>query len=236
MPRGRKSTAAARSAAGAQSRLSFNNRVTKTSTQAQTDEPTASAKKLSQIDDTLSQDESEVAEVGVKDGPETKSDEEEDEETSEILEEVPEPSRAGARRKAKTVKGKDEREVAAEKITDAQLKKYWQKEEESRLAPRGEYDYDLFPEFQLTVLISSPRSPSPPRENSPTFRPLQPVRPLHRHPSSNPVAPRKHSQPQPTHRSTRRSAKRRRGRRCERGAEVRNEGSQSGMWQDSIHR
>ena len=31
----------------------------------------------------------------------------------------------------------DSREAAAEKITDAQIKKYWQREEESRLAPRG---------------------------------------------------------------------------------------------------
>ena len=148
MPRGRKSTAA-RSAASAQSRLSFNNRVTKTSAQAQKDEHSASAKKLSQIEDTLSHDESEVAEVEVKDEPETtlsKVDEDEDEETSEIVEEEPEPSKAGARRKVKTVKGKDGREVAAERVTDAQLKKYWQKEEESRLAPRGEYHEYLLPQ------------------------------------------------------------------------------------------
>ncbi|KAJ9604374.1 hypothetical protein H2200_011208 [Cladophialophora chaetospira] len=138
MPRGRKSTAA-RSAAGAQSRLSFNNRVTKTSAQAQRDEQAASAKKLSQIEDTLSQDDTEVAEVEVKDELATtqpKTEEDDEEETSQTVEEEPEPSRAGARRKVKTVKGKDERELAAEKITDAQLKKYWQKEEDSRLAPR----------------------------------------------------------------------------------------------------
>src|SRR5690348_12482488 len=32
---------------------------------------------------------------------------------------------------------RDEADVAAEKITDAQLRRYWQAEEDSRLAPRG---------------------------------------------------------------------------------------------------
>ena len=40
---------------------------------------------------------------------------------------------------------KDEREGAAEKVTDAQIKKYWKAEEDSRLAPRGNYPYPLKP-------------------------------------------------------------------------------------------
>jgi DNA polymerase delta subunit 4 len=141
MPRGRKS-AGARSASGGQSTLSFNNRVTKPSTSAQRQEQAASAKKLSHLEDTLSQQsEPETTEVQVKDEPESTQHEgpEDDEhsETEQIVEEEPEPSRAGARRKVKAVKGKDERELAAEKISDAQLKKYWQAEEDSRLAPRG---------------------------------------------------------------------------------------------------
>ncbi|OCT45239.1 DNA polymerase delta subunit 4 [Cladophialophora carrionii] len=142
MPRGRKS-ATARASSGGQSRLSFNNRVTKTSAQAQRDEEVASAKKISQIEDSLQQEqpEPEVVDVAVKDEPELgptqqKIENNEQQETEQIVEEEPEPSKASARRRVKAVKGKDEREIAAEKITDAQLRKYWQKEEDSRLAPR----------------------------------------------------------------------------------------------------
>ncbi|EXJ55985.1 hypothetical protein A1O7_08916 [Cladophialophora yegresii CBS 114405] len=142
MPRGRKS-ATTRAASGGQSRLSFNNRVTKTSAQAQRDEEVASAQKLAQIEDTLQQGqpEPEVVDVKVKNEPELgptqrKVEDHEQSETEHIVEEEPEPSKTSARRRVKSVKGKDERELAAEKITDAQLKKYWQKEEASRLAPR----------------------------------------------------------------------------------------------------
>jgi len=135
MPRGRKS--AARTAPVAQSTLSFNNRVTKSGTQLQRDEQTASAKKLAHLEETINQEETEIAEVkpspkSTQVKPETEDEEGED----TIVEEEPEPSKAGARRKVRTVKGKDDRELAAEKVTDPQLKKYWQKEENARLAPR----------------------------------------------------------------------------------------------------
>lgn len=41
--------------------------------------------------------------------------------------------------KTTTVPAKDERESLAEKVTDAQIKKYWKAEEDGRLAPRGMY-------------------------------------------------------------------------------------------------
>ena len=141
MPRGRKA-AAARSASGGQSTLSFNNRVTKSSTQAQRQESIASAKKLSHLEDSLSQQsEPETAEVQLKDELEdteqVEAEVSEQSEAEQIVEELPQSSRSSVRRKPKTIKGKDEREAAAEMITDAQLKKYWQAEEDSRLAPRG---------------------------------------------------------------------------------------------------
>lgn len=148
MPRGRKS-AAAKAASGGQSTLSFNNksaRVTKSGAQAQRDEQAATAKKLSQIEGSLQHEERPAtAEVKVKEEPqatEPKLDVDEDDqpEAAQIVEEDPEEIRpATTRRKVKAVKGKDERELAAEKVTDAQLKKYWQQEEDARLAPRGMY-------------------------------------------------------------------------------------------------
>lgn len=144
MPRGRKS-AAAKAASGGQSTLSFNNksaRVTKSSAQAQRDEQAATAKKLSQIEDSFQHEERpETAEIKVKDevqATQPKLEEDDQQETAQIVEEEPEETKpATTRRKVKAVKGKDERELAAEKVTDAQLKKYWKQEEDARLAPRG---------------------------------------------------------------------------------------------------
>ena len=39
--------------------------------------------------------------------------------------------------KTESAKPKDEADLRAEKVTDAQIKKYWRKEEEVRKAPRG---------------------------------------------------------------------------------------------------
>lgn len=39
--------------------------------------------------------------------------------------------------KTEAAKPKDEADLRAEKVTDAQIKKYWRKEEEVRKAPRG---------------------------------------------------------------------------------------------------
>ena len=158
MPRGRKSAATMKNNPGGQSILSFNNRVTKSGIQAQRQEQIASAKKLSDLEDTIHQHETEpeaVADVKVSDhSEEVTIDEDKDvEEGVQIVEEEPEVSKAGARRKkVKAVKGKDRRELAAEKITDAHLKKYWQAEEDSRLAPRGMWLHSL----TTTLTLASP--------------------------------------------------------------------------------
>merc|ERR1711939_617579 len=109
MPRGRKAKGAA--ASNAQSRLSFNNsaRVTKPGTR---------------------QDEPEANEVQVTPEPESKK-------VDVPIRESPlKPKTTTPKTKKKTVASKDERELAAEKVTDAQLRKYWRAEEDGRLAPR----------------------------------------------------------------------------------------------------
>jgi DNA polymerase delta subunit 4 len=131
MPRTRKS---AHRPANAQSTLSFNNRVTKSSASAQRAEAAASSKKLEQIEDTVLS-EPEVATVQAEAEVEVDDDEAEGDEST-IVEEQSQPTRASGKRKVKH-DAKDEREVLAEKITDAQVKKYWQREEDDRLAPRG---------------------------------------------------------------------------------------------------
>jgi DNA polymerase delta subunit 4 len=141
MPRTRKS---ANRPANAQSTLSFNNRVTKSSTPAQRAEQAASSKKLEQIENSVlsePQITTLVSEADVE-----VEDEEAEGDESTIIEQSPLPPRASRKRKPKTATSdKDERELAAEKITDAQVKKYWQKEEDSRLAPRGTSTTSPFP-------------------------------------------------------------------------------------------
>ncbi|KIY04151.1 uncharacterized protein Z520_00843 [Fonsecaea multimorphosa CBS 102226] len=156
MPRTRKS-ATTRPSHSLQSTLSFNNksaRVTKSGSNAQRDEHSASAKKLAEVatDGLKTEDEPEVAEVknessaapavpgeveeGSADNLKAEADGDvESDGAEQIEEEVSVKMRSRKKQKAKTA-GKDEREIAAEKITDAQLKKYWQAEEDSRLAPR----------------------------------------------------------------------------------------------------
>jgi DNA polymerase delta subunit 4 len=146
MPRPRKS---ASRPANAQSTLSFNNRVTKSSTPAQRAEAAASSKKLEQLEDTVLS-EPEVATVQPAAEVEVDGDEAEGDEST-IVEEQSQPTRASRKRKVKD-DAKDEREVLAEKITDAQVKKYWQREEDSRLAPRGTSHFPLssLPPFLLS--------------------------------------------------------------------------------------
>jgi hypothetical protein len=231
MPRGRKS-ATTRASSGGQSRLSFNNRVTKTSAQAQKDEEIASSKKISQIEDNLRHEQPESEVVDVKNEPEVEPTQQKvgsdvQPESEQIVEEEKEPSKASARRRVKAVKGKDQRELAAEKITDAQLRKYWQKEEESRLAPRGMVTFSaLLPILSPRCIVhavftsiafgtrhplprlirrtnlpfcSTSRIHPPPRKDPPTLRPLVPIRPLHRHPTLDPLAASKYPRPATAH-------------------------------------
>ncbi|KAH0848680.1 putative DNA polymerase delta subunit 4 [Fonsecaea pedrosoi] len=157
MPRTRKS--ATRPSQSLQSTLSFNNksaRVTKPSANAQRDEHSASAKKLVEVADRdRLQTEPEVVEVkneltleeteeGSQDikaevaVPSQSVEPEEAEQEEEVEEEIEVEVKTRSRRKqkAQAAGDKDQRELAAEKVTDSQLKKYWQAEEDSRLAPR----------------------------------------------------------------------------------------------------
>ncbi|OAL37685.1 hypothetical protein AYO20_03192 [Fonsecaea nubica] len=162
MPRTRKS--ANRPSQSLQSTLSFNNksaRVTKPSANAQRDEHSASAKKLVEVADRdrlktepevaevkneLTTEETEEdfqdikAELAVqsRDVESEEAEQEEVEQEEEVEEEIEVEVKTRSRRKqkAQATGAKDQRELAAEKVTDSQLKKYWQAEEDSRLAPR----------------------------------------------------------------------------------------------------
>jgi DNA polymerase delta subunit 4 len=148
-PRSRKGKGGAATASSqAQSTLSFNNksaRVTKPGNRQD-----VAASKLS-----------ELAQAQIEE--EVTAPEEEEEGTTEIVEVTtitPEPEvqlpsiQKSETKRQKRDADKDERELAAERITDAQLKKYWQAEEASRLAPRGTY---LLSPLRLP-LSSFPRS------------------------------------------------------------------------------
>ncbi|KAK5449764.1 hypothetical protein LTS15_008335 [Exophiala xenobiotica] len=143
MPRGRKAKGATASS-NAQSRLSFNNsaRVTKPGTR-QDDAVKKAASKLSdpaqaQIEDEVKvtvtpeaeAEPEEATEVQITPEPESKK-------VDVAIRESPlKPKTTNPKTKKNTVPSKDERELAAEKVTDAQLRKYWRAEEDSRLAPR----------------------------------------------------------------------------------------------------
>ncbi|KIX08341.1 uncharacterized protein Z518_02997 [Rhinocladiella mackenziei CBS 650.93] len=132
MPRGRR--AKAKTAPSAQSTLSFNNkaaRVTKSSNK-QDDAVKKAVSKLSEPVKAQAEDEAAaIQEESVKVTPEP---EEKVVEVDVATRESPVKTKARRQKNAETAK--DERELAAEKITDAQLEKYWKAEEDSRLAPR----------------------------------------------------------------------------------------------------
>ncbi|KAJ4562976.1 hypothetical protein HRR88_005912 [Exophiala dermatitidis] len=160
MARGRKSKAKA-SPFGSQSQstLSFNNksaRVTKPSARPEE----AAAKKRLSSESAQTQLQEEVTEVQTPD-PEKETgesaaevvevaSEHEPEEESHLIRDTAEADvdvdadaetelqtpKPRARKRIQARPGKDERELEAEKVTDAQIKKYWRAEEESRLAPR----------------------------------------------------------------------------------------------------
>ncbi|KPI38234.1 uncharacterized protein AB675_987 [Cyphellophora attinorum] len=118
-----------RAAPPAQTTLSFKNKVTKTTQQQQ-----ESKKRLS---DTVKEEIIEHVST-----PEPQSQSEPEVASTEVEPEVEVEAEAATiqPKKKKRVSGTstsvDSREAAAEKITDAQIKSYWRKEEESRLAPR----------------------------------------------------------------------------------------------------
>jgi len=130
-PRSRKGKGGAATASSqAQSTLSFNNK-------------SARVTKPGNRQDVAVSKLSELAQAQIEE--EVTAPEEEEEGTTEIVEVTtitPEPEvqlpsiQKSETKRQKRDADKDERELAAERITDAQLKKYWQAEEASRLAPR----------------------------------------------------------------------------------------------------
>lgn len=146
MARGRKSKATSHStSSAAQSRLSFNNntaRVTKPSTRADDASKRLESSKLRdsaqvQLEDEVHeikspQTEIKSADVEVTPEPETKD-------VDVAIRSSPLKASEPLKKTTTTNPVKDEREKQAEKVTDAQIKKYWKAEEDSRLAPRGNY-------------------------------------------------------------------------------------------------
>jgi DNA polymerase delta subunit 4 len=117
-----------RAAPPAQTTLSFKNKVTKTTQQQQESKKRLSDTVKDEIIEHVSTPEPQTQPEPVHIEPEV---------------EAPAPSSpiTTQPKKKKRASGAstsvDSREAAAEKITDAQIKSYWRKEEESRLAPRG---------------------------------------------------------------------------------------------------
>lgn len=144
MPRSRKAKASGPSAA--QSTLSFNNksaRVTKPNTR----QDDTAAKKLSepaiaQLGDELEAqipgvDDVKISEPELGEPEEAEAKPEPEDGVDIAIREPPSKSKSKSTKKSKAVPGNGGRELEAEKVTDAQLRKYWQAEEDSRLAPRS---------------------------------------------------------------------------------------------------
>ncbi|KAL2438465.1 hypothetical protein ABEF94_010326 [Exophiala dermatitidis] len=158
MARGRKpKTKASPFGSQSQSTLSFNNKSARVTKPSAKQDETAAKKRLSS-ESAQTQLEEEVTEIQTPDPEketgesaaevvEIPSEHEPEEESHQIKDtaeadvdadaetelQTPKPR---ARKRIQARPGKDERELEAEKVTDAQIKKYWRAEEESRLAPR----------------------------------------------------------------------------------------------------
>jgi DNA polymerase delta subunit 4 len=167
-PRNRKAKGAATS--HAQSTISFNSRVVKPSTR-QDDASKKAASKLSepaqvQVEEEISQLESpqtETADVTVQD-LDTVDHKQNDVGSSRGTPVKLHKSKSNPKNTAE----KDEREVEAEKVTDAQIKKYWTAEEDSRLAPRGMF-IPKISQFSPTQSHSPSINRFHPRKDPPTL-------------------------------------------------------------------
>lgn len=120
--RSTRSTAAAKGAGSKQSTLSFNNRVTKPSVAKPTGKDLAAAKPAGK------KDEAEVA-AAVLTPPPTSP-------PTDKVEEEEDKVEAGTHVEEVEEKKPDEVTIRAEKITDAQIKKYWKEVEAARIAKR----------------------------------------------------------------------------------------------------
>ncbi|KAL8365298.1 hypothetical protein RB595_004214 [Gaeumannomyces hyphopodioides] len=128
MPQTRKSTAAAATGPGRQSKLSFAHRVTKPSAaRAVGKDLTAAAPKPAvAVPEKTAPAPAEVVDIAADDGPEQQQEKEEEEEQEEhyTTEAAPAPVVKSAA------------ELEAEQVSDAQVGRYWRSLESQRLAPR----------------------------------------------------------------------------------------------------
>lgn len=141
-PRGRKAKSATASASNAQSTLSFNNksaRVTKPNRQDDAALRKASSKLSAPVQSQLEEEavsvveeepQAEAHEVEVSPEPEAEG-------TDIAIRESPRKKKIRKGANTSGLTAKDQRELAAKEVTDAQIKKYWKAEEDGRLAPRG---------------------------------------------------------------------------------------------------
>ncbi|KAK6381426.1 hypothetical protein LTS17_004484 [Exophiala oligosperma] len=129
-PRGRRSKGS--TPTHAQSRLSFNNsaRVTKPGTR-QDDSAKKAASKLSEVTQAPVEHEIETPEPEADELQATPESESKSKEIDVAIRESPlKPKTTNPKAKKIPVPDKDERELSAEKITDAQIRKYWKAEED----------------------------------------------------------------------------------------------------------
>jgi DNA polymerase delta subunit 4 len=137
-------TRRSRGGPAAQTTLSFNNKVTKSHTANPIDKASKPKSRLSDpvvkeaLVEQVSQPDPEPTTISLNEPASTKGD------TDKHSSDEQQTPSSPVLRKKKRVSGGSvasqeaiARETAAEKITDAQIKKYWKAEEESRLAPRG---------------------------------------------------------------------------------------------------
>ena len=134
MPPKRKSGGGHAATRGAQSTLSFNSRVTKPS--ATSNSSTKDLGKKIAASEQQHSEEPEKVQIVVPPASAAEDDKEE-KDISETEEVDIKGVKAEVVRLPKKSIEKSKGEVDAEKVTDVRIKKYWKKEEESRLAPRG---------------------------------------------------------------------------------------------------
>lgn len=215
----------------AQSRLSFNNRITKPS------DTTLAKSKLKLNEPAQETITTEIAKQSTPepDSPESQLQSKGKGATTKPSDSpvriIPSPSRQKSKRRVRRSLNDDDEEVSfeaaekqANKISDAQVRKYWKAEEDSRLAPRGILPH--FPSLHKSIALepvfsaipcdthANIQSHSPPRktphlrENPASLRPLLRIRSLHRHNETATMETRTGTFAQSTDRSARRLAER----------------------------
>ncbi|KAI1624622.1 DNA polymerase delta, subunit 4 [Exophiala viscosa] len=138
MARGRKAKGATTSSA--QSTLTFNNSTRVTKPGARHDDSKESSRLSNSAQSHQEEEVKDIETPEVDEEPATIEVPEPEAESTQVEIAAPgTPAKLASSQKPKSKKKateKDDRKLAAEKVTDAQIKKYWRAEEDSRLAPR----------------------------------------------------------------------------------------------------